>query len=212
MRKDEGLTADVQEHWRDYARRINPKERTDTITHLENWIKVHPYRSYGRKDVYPGGREGWETGELQSDNTINIDDECWLGDVFMYSHFMTPKDDGAIILWHRGGDVRGNYEDPEVWVGDFEGFMQEQNYCEWYSPEGFLTWNSIFDQGFMWALQMLGSFSGDVRLSDVVYKAIVEDPKIAFSPIDAGIFKNERAFPPEVVRAVREYARCSSGV
>lgn len=203
MTKDEALTDQVQEHWRDYARRTNPKHKEGALTYLENWINEHPYRSWGKPDVFPGGRQGWETAEFESGNTESFGEDCWLGDTFIYVHFHKPGDEGAIIMWHKGGDIRGNYTDPEVWVGDFQGFMNEQTHCEWYDPYGFINWNETFDGGFMWALKEMGSFEEGLELSSVVYKAILEDPRIAFN---IGILENERAFPPEVVSAVKKAA------
>jgi hypothetical protein len=206
MQKSDKLTEQILEHWRAYERRVNPNHKETTLTYLENWINVHPFRSWGKKPIYPAGRENWSTGQYESGNTMNFGDECWIGDVFTFAHFYMDPGEGAIILWHRGGDVRGNYEEPEVWLGDFEGFMNTQNWCEWSDADGFLTWNETLGGGFMWALQKMGSFDDpEIDLNPVIWEAMIKDPKIAYDPVDIGVLKNERAFPHEVVQAVKEY-------
>jgi hypothetical protein len=205
MQWDERLTAQVREHFRNYGRRTTPENKPSLQTYLENWVNVHPYKSFGKPDAYPEGRKDWSTGAYEGGNTLNFGEDCWLGDPFIYTHFDTGVGEGAIIMWHKGGDLRGNYGDPEVWIGDFEGFMQEQSWCEWFSSEGFEMWNDNLGGAFMWALNELGSFKGDVELSSVIYEAIENNPELAFDPVDIGVLRNERAFPPEVVKAVRDY-------
>jgi hypothetical protein len=205
MEKDEALTREIQDYFLEYARRNPPGYTPDSITYLEHWIRPHAAWVFGKEPVVPGGRREWEFGEYESGNTANWAEDIWLGDVYSFIHFRTPDVDGAIIRWHRGGDIRGNYSDPEVWFGDFHAFMSNQEDEDWWTPAGFLKWNDFFENGFMWALDRLGSFDGDITLEKTVYKAIEEDPSVAAPPIDRKILENEKAFPPEVVRAVREH-------
>lgn len=66
--------------------------------------------------------QGWGMGSFGSDNTYNWGD--FTGDVFEFTDFVTDdKRYGIIIMWHSGGDVRGNYSVPEIWIGDFESFI-----------------------------------------------------------------------------------------
>jgi hypothetical protein len=66
-------------------------------------------------------------------------------------------------------------------------------------------WNDSLGGALMWALNELGSFNGDVDLNSVILEAIENNPEMAFDPVDIGVLRNERAFPPEVVKAVRDY-------
>jgi len=207
MKKDEALTASILEHWRNYKRRVNPKHEEQMLTYLEHWINEHPFKSFGKPDVYPAGRKGWQTGEFESGNTESFGDDCWIGDTFIFAHFyMEPRGQGAIILWHKGGDIRGNYAEPEVWVGDFDAFMNEQSNCGWFEESGFISYNEVFEGGFMWALREMGGFREFNDVNVKVYRAIIEEPKIAIEPIDIGVLKNPQAFPIEVVSAVQKYA------
>jgi hypothetical protein len=205
MKKDDRLTAQVLEHFRNYERRTTPGNKPSMLTYLENWINVHPYKSFGKPDVYPEGRKDWSTGQHESGNTLNYGEECWLGDPLIYAHFYTGDGEGAIIMWHKGGDVRVNYSEPEVWLGDFEGFMQEQSWCDWFDAGGFHIWDQNLDGALMWALNELGTFNGDVTVNPVIYEAILNNPELAIDTVDIGVLRNERAFPPEIVKAVRDY-------
>jgi hypothetical protein len=70
----------------------------------------------------------WKLGEFRSGNTYEDDNYYFWGSVFEYTTFKDAKGkSGAVIMWHRGGDVRGNYSDPEVWLGDFESFYSSQH-------------------------------------------------------------------------------------
>lgn len=64
-----------------------------------------------------------------ADNTYNWDNAYWWGDVFEYVSFHDEANnrDGIAIMWHQGGDVRGNYSMPEVYFGDVETFISVQN-------------------------------------------------------------------------------------
>jgi hypothetical protein len=167
---------------------------------------VHPYKTWGKPDIYPHGRAHWSTGDYESGNTVNFGDDCWLGDTFEFTHFVTPNQEGVVIRWHLGGDVRCNYSEPEVWIGDFEGFMAAQQDCEWLTEEGFLRWNEIFQGNFIWAIDQLGGFDGSWELKEETYKAIELDPTIVIGPVANKILENKRAFPPEVVMTVRKQA------
>lgn len=201
MKKSEHWTEVIQKHFREYERRTRPGKGNSG--YIENWVTVHPYRTWGEPDVYPSGRVGWKTGVYGSGNSFNFGEDCWLGDVFEYTHLVTPHDEGAVIRWHLGGDVRVNYSEPEVWIGGFEEFMGTQQDCDWFSDEGFLNWNANFQGGIIWAIDQLGGFDGVEEPNIKVYRAIMIDPTIVKGPVATKILENERLFPPEVVRAAR---------
>lgn len=69
-------------------------------------------------------KQGYETGG--SGNTYNEDSYYFWGSVFEYTVLGEDGEDGAIVMWHYGGDVRGNYSDPEIWEGDFNEFWLAQ--------------------------------------------------------------------------------------
>src|SRR5581483_2543551 len=107
MEKSDTLTEEIEEEF----------ERDYISGSWSNWIK------------------GWVTrkgGEVEhSGNTYNEDSAHYWGDIFEYTAFKDlDGHDGAIIMWHHGGDVRGNYGLPEVWFGDFEEFFSAQYFSE----------------------------------------------------------------------------------
>lgn len=81
--------------------------------------------------------QGYTT--LMADNTYNWDNYYWWGDVFEFVMFQKDEDDsypipswddddaGIVIMWHIGGDVRGNYEEPIVYNGSVEEFHSVQD-------------------------------------------------------------------------------------
>jgi hypothetical protein len=61
---------------------------------------------------------------VSSENTYNWGD--WNGSVFEYIAFDDENGEPKMaVMWHLGGDVRGNYSYPEVWNVDFEEFISE---------------------------------------------------------------------------------------
>jgi len=61
---------------------------------------------------------------FSSGNTYNWGD--WNGSVFEYVAFDDENGEPKmVVMWHLGGDVRGNYSYPEVWNVDFEEFISE---------------------------------------------------------------------------------------
>lgn len=58
-----------------------------------------------------------------SGSTYNEDNYYFWGSVYEYVAFMTENIAGVVIMHHLGGDVRGNYEWPIVYIGDFGEFF-----------------------------------------------------------------------------------------
>lgn len=72
-------------------------------------------------------KQGWTLGQY-SGNTYNLDPAYFRGSVFQYISFKDPDgNSGMLIMWHIGGDVRGNYEYPKVYWGDPEDFIYSQD-------------------------------------------------------------------------------------
>lgn len=164
-------------------RRLTEKIQADLASTYEGggwaewrkaWLKseTFPVGARGPKDWHPKGKReplgkvyGPRSGGYGSDNTTNMDSAYWWGDTFEYTHFLTTDGDeeGAIIMWHLGGDVRGNYSNAEVWMGDFGEFMGSQKESDPESPDSFLHWNRSFDGLLLWAMDELGLFEGKVN-------------------------------------------------
>jgi hypothetical protein len=118
--------------------------------------------------------KGWRS--LESGNTYNLDSAYWWGDVFEYAKFRTKDgDEGATIMWHAGGDVRGGYELPRVYIGDFDEFHSSQYEGDPHGPETFLHWNRFFENDLVWALCVHGFFAtpeGLAELPDLFMQAL----------------------------------------
>lgn len=108
--KDDELTKKIQA---DFEESYAGKLWTDWI---EEWLKGQGFTVVG-----------------EGENTYNWDNAYWWGSVFEYVRFVDDKgNEGAVFMWHLGGDVRGNYEYPEVWFGNMDEFFGIQHV---YSPE-----------------------------------------------------------------------------
>ena len=71
-------------------------------------------------------KQGWKINIMGVGNTYNWG--TFIGNIFEYTDFITDDDlHGVIIMWHQGGDIRGNYSVPEIWIGDFESFTAIQD-------------------------------------------------------------------------------------
>jgi hypothetical protein len=144
---------------------------------IREWIEGTAVLSgkVGPKDWYPKGKKqafgsvfGRNQGGMGSGNTTNEDSAYFWGDTFEYTHFLTTDgDEGVVIMWHGGGDVRGNYNLPEIWMGDFGGFMSLQEEGDPKGPEAFLSWNEGFQNTLLWAFDELGLFEGKTVLMPV---------------------------------------------
>lgn len=166
---------------------------------IEAWVTPHPgYSVRKRKPEWPAGREGWAVGILGSANTMRAMD--FLGDAFQYVHFVSGDGrEGAVILWQ---DDDGNYEDPRVYTGDFEGFLRSQEEGDLSSPAAFLRWNAVFQNGFMWALDRLGGFySPGPYISPQAAEAIAMDPA---SLLPESIDKILHGHGPPIGREIEE--------
>lgn len=97
------------------------------IDWVEEWVK----------------NRGYEIGWLGIGNTYNWGVNV---SVFMFLHFIDDRGrDCLAVMWHRGGDVRGNYSKPEIWVGDVEEFFSAISVEDEYEMADLLGY-SDFDE------------------------------------------------------------------
>jgi hypothetical protein len=157
MERNEAFSAEVREWfekecaaWRQLWREC-----------IGEWIQGHK-EPRGVKEWRPGIKhqgKSWKIGSQGHGNTFNHDQAYWWGDVFEYTHFEMPdKSEGLVVMWHLGGDVRGNYGYPEVWIGSVEEFMGGQYESDPKSADTFRHYNQIFENGILWAYDQRGLF------------------------------------------------------
>lgn len=215
MELDSRLTKDIQEFWEgDEKEHYSSPYRERILRWLRGGIVVakHPE---GPKEWRPIRKQPKIKAELTDSygygNTYNEDDSYYWGDVFEYAHFETEDgDEGAVILWQGGGDPRGNYHAPMVYMGDFEDFFDSLYEHSPWDVETFLKWNSTFENGFMWAWEKMGVFDdpeGHIkRLDDKhglqVLDAIEKDPSILLPESVEKILLKFDEFPSQIQKAV----------
>lgn len=194
---------------------------------IARWIrgKVVPKEGFPRdpKEWIPVGAKRFEPlgriGDLGSGNTYNEDNGYFWGDIYEYTHFVTEDgDEGAVIMWHGGGDARANYSHPEVWMGRFQEWWDSQWEHDAGSSESFLHWNDRFDNMILWALDELGLFEGrphefnthwegrHMRRAEVptqVARALREKPDILYPSLVEKIMTHTEFLPSQVVDAAR---------
>lgn len=218
MTLDERLTKDIQEYWE--AQESGGTFKEKILGWLKGGVVIErvPKRK-GPKEWRPRpslepkikarikNTDGYGYG-----NTTNEDNAYYWGDVFEFAHFETVDgDEGAVIIWHGGGDPRGNYGMPMVYMGDFGEFMDSQYEHDPWSYETFLSWNSNFENGFMWSFEKLGVFDDwDEHIQDYddrhvkqVLKAIEKDPSILLPESVEKIIDDFGAFPEQIQKATR---------
>jgi hypothetical protein len=132
MTLDEALTDEIQEDFE------NTYDRGGYIEWMKDWL----------------GKRGWRVSSLGADNTYNWDSTYYWGEVFEYVHFETDDgNEGALIMWHLGGDPRGGYAAPEVWMGGFEEFVGLQEEGDPSSVDTLRWVDERFEGGIAWALR-----------------------------------------------------------
>ena len=95
LEENKELTAECQEHFEKY-------DTGGWSDHIQKWVESK------------GGKV------RDSGNTCNLDNSHYWGGIFEYTEFSDiNNEDGVIIMMHRGGDYRGNYGYPVVYIGDF---------------------------------------------------------------------------------------------
>jgi hypothetical protein len=212
MTLDDRLTGSIQKYWDSYEGSNTYRDR------IMGWLKGEARGAVlprvGPKEWRPPSKKrekSWKLADYGYGNTYNEDNSYWWGDVFEYAHFMTDEgDEGVVIMWQGGGDPRGNYYSPMVYMGNFEEFMSMQHEGDPYSVETFLHWNRIFENGFMWAWEKLGVFDdGGEQIEDMkdkhvnqVLEAIEKDPSILLPESVQKIIDRFDDFPKQIQNAV----------
>lgn len=164
MVKDEAMTKNLQ-----YAHKICDDGFYEL---MENWV-IGKLDCSGDRNAPEKGPKDWSplTGAkrfrrrgrvLKHENTYNLEGTSyWQGGVYEYLTFKLPGGkDAMAVFWHLGGDPRGNYDEPEVWVGDVEGFLDAQK----IDLENTNTMDSLdeeFGGGLVWAVEELNLLKSD---------------------------------------------------
>ena len=211
MEKDQILTNAFLEWQEEQSFRSWAKER-------EAWIRERSSVPPGVKEWRPASKagSGMEIGVLGSGNTTNEDSQYWWGSVFEYTHFGMDdatffNTEGLIVMWHEGGDVRGNYSTPEVWVGSVAEFWDNQRESDPDSIETLVGYNSLFENGILWALDYLGCFENtdEGYLPDWAIVAIGVDPDLLWPELVDKLLAIEdlerpdfKEFPEKITTAV----------
>lgn len=117
-------------------------------------------------------RADWKLGMYRQDQTVNH--ENWRGDGFKYTHFEGPDFEGLVVFWN---------DEPEVWIGDVEGFMSSQEESDPDSMDTFRVYNEMFENGILWAFDEMGVFEGGVRIPDPVVELVWEDPELLWGEL-----------------------------
>lgn len=213
MQLDKVLTKDLDEWWDQ-----KDSEGADTAykSRVLGWLKggIHqPQHPQGPKEWRPSRKVSKINAKLDTygyANTYNEDNTYWLGDQFEFAHFKTDDgDEGAVILWNTGGGPMGRYSRAEVWMGDFEEFMDGQYDNDPHSIESFLRWNDLFENGFMWAWEKMGVFEDPEEIEDwsdrhviQVTGAIKKEPSILLPESVEKILLKLDEFPAPIQSAV----------
>lgn len=214
MEPNERLTKDIQEWWEEQD---DKHADTNYRSRILGWLKGgigHYSHPEGPKEWRPTRKQPKIKAKLSQygyGNTYNEDNSYYLGDVFEFAHFETDDgDEGAVILWQGGGDPRGGYHMPVVYIGNFEEFMDSQYEHSPWDYETFLSYNETFENGFMWAWHKLGVFDDPEEniqdLSDEhvrqVLDAIQKDPSILLPESVEKILLKFDEFPQQIQKAV----------
>lgn len=215
MKLDERLTKDLDEWWMEKEREHVPMTYKSKIL---GWLKGGISKSdqpTGPKEWRPARKVSKIKAKLTDSygyqNTYNEDSTYWLGDQFEFAHFETDDgEEGAVILWNRGGGPMGSYSQAEVWLGRFEEFMDAQYDHDPHSVESFINWNDLFENAFMWSWHKLGVFDDpDEHIEDLsdrhvkqVLDAIEKEPSILLPESVEKILLKFDEFPIQIQKAV----------
>lgn len=173
---------------------------------LKLWAQPHPTVTFRRGRVVreEPKREGAPVriGALGADDTENWADQHYKGSRFMYVHLVFHDgEEGAAIMWDRGD----HFTDPEIYTGDFEGFMQHQSVDAPDEPETWAEHDWEFDNGFSWAMERMGSFDEPGRIAPLALDAFKEDPSMLLPESVEKMRHRLDDYPPQLQEAVREW-------
>lgn len=216
MDLDPKMTNEIHEWWEeDLGKNYGQTYKDRVLRYLQGGVREQRRLPVGPKEWSPGKKRIKIKAELTDTygygNTYNEDPAHWWGDVFEFGHFTTAEgDEGAVILWQGGGDPRGNYHTPQVYLGQFEDFMDSQYEHSPWDVETFLRYNGAFENGFMWAWEKMGVFDGpEEKIADLndrhvkqALGAIQKDPSILLPESVQKIIEKFDEFPSQIQKAV----------
>lgn len=201
------LTWDIQDHFliegEDFEKNVKSWLRrglTNKLLPQEGPMEWRPRSKVRGPRPVPWGI----TGDYGMGNTYNEDPAYWWGGKFEYANFETDgMREGVVIAWE------GLQRDPEVYLGNtFEDFMASQHEGDPTDYRTFLHINKVFENGFMWAWEKLGTFD-DPEFSarpdgqmEGVLKAIEKDPSILLPESVEKILLKFDQFPSQIQKAV----------
>jgi len=133
----------------------------------------------GPKDWSPLATRFRPRGTLDTvGNTYNYDGSQWQGEVYEYATFRMPDGKRAFaVFWHLGGDPRGNYDAPEVWVGNVEAFLEAQ-WMDTNSDDVLDELDEQFDGGLVWAVEQLDLLGPEAETPYELKSLIEERPQL----------------------------------
>jgi hypothetical protein len=88
-------------------------------------------------------------GQFQSGRPSDIT-EYWIGSHFPFVHLVLMDGEEGLAV---------DFKKPEVWLGDVDSFFV--TYSEdWTDPETYRSYNAVYENGMLWALDEMGVFDG----------------------------------------------------
>lgn len=126
---------------------------------VKAWIEAHETNP----EDWITNSKGWRVSDYGRGYSGTFD--SFLGDPFSFTHFkITKGPEGAAIEWESG--------ELEIWLGDFNGWISDQEEPEWNDPDTIVGWNRYFEGGLLLALEALGLTSDPEPLPDNVFHAL----------------------------------------
>jgi len=199
MELHKALTAEVQE----WFKKECEGRRYRWLECIKEWVegKKEPQ---GVKEWRPRIRiqgKPWKIGYRGQANTYN--QTYWWGHAFEYTHFEMPdKREGLVIMWHRGGDIRGNYDYPEVWIGSVDEFLDLQYEPAAKDPGTIASYNRYFENGILWAYDQHDLFEYN-DLPEWALEAIGSDPWLLWPDLVDRLIPIVNELDEEIQNAVR---------
>lgn len=150
----------------------------------------------GVMDWYPGVKEEAKVGKRGSygEGRINKVLDNWIGANLDFVHFVLPDgQEGLVIDWLDKSKA-------EVWVGDVEGFVSanEAPFHEW---DDYRSYNDLFENGFLWALDHIGVFETN-EIPKWAVEMIDDDPDLLWPDLVQKLLPIREFLPVALDKAV----------
>lgn len=167
----------------------------------------------GVMDWWPGydAKKG-RVGKLAYHKTGRIVDitDYWIGSGFPYVHFRLPDgDEGLAIDWGEHHETHSNLtrlgtpEGQEVWIGYVEGFLMA-NEESFDSSESYVAYNDQFENGLLWALDLMGSLTLK-RAPEWAVEIIGDYPTLLWPDLARKILEDPGNYHEVIERAARQW-------